>query len=208
MPVVIGDILEVTAEGLILGQTTLSVLHYVVGQTPTQNDPILSQAAVLALINGGASDLSVPYRGCCGTSFQLTRWWAQYIWPTRYIKSTSFVGLNGNFGGASSTSNIAGTIQKASIFAGKKNRGSLHMPGVADNQMNAGELAVALIARYTTLATALTTNIVEGGGGVGRWDPIILHRTKPLNGTYARWEHFTVHDELRTMRRRTLGLGI
>jgi len=87
-----------------------------------------------------------------------------------------------------------------------ENRGAIHMPAVPQTEVTSGKLSNDQLTRYSTLSTALKAIVFETDGP-GRWQPCILHRTRPLNGTYAPWTFTNFFKTVRVQRRRTVGLG-
>lgn len=207
MAIAIGDVVEVTIQYEIFNQINLTILHYKVSNVPTEQDPLASEADLITLLqDGGAYDLLTPAAACIATNCTITKLSTQYIWPVRYVRDFAGKAINGTGVGQTQTCNSAVFVEKLSAFAGKKNRGGIHMPAPPDGNKTLGKVDVGYITNLSTFATACMQRVLETGG-TGAWSPVILHRTKPLNGTAANWEAFNIQDTIRAQRRRTVGVG-
>lgn len=207
MAISIGDVVEVVVQSKLFEQQLMTVLHYVVGQAPTQQDQLVSQQDIIDLLNaGGTFDIITKYKQCLGNNATITGLTAQYIFPVRWRRTREPLSVAGTSGANAVTANTSAMVIKYSAKAGKKNRGAIHMPALPGAALDDGNLNFGYVTDLNDLATQLEENLLEAGGA-GRWDPWILHRTVPLNGTGVVWEAHDIPPTIRVQRRRTLGVG-
>ena len=207
MAVNIGAIVEVSIVSSVFDQLIMTVLHYAVTTAPAEQDALVSQQNLSTLLNeSGTYDILTPYVAACSNDLTVNTLSVQYIYPTRYVRGGVATSFQGAIGTTCKSANYSAMIEKVSNLAGRKNRGAIHMPAVPQTEVTSGKLSNDQLTRYSTLSTALKAIVFETDGP-GRWQPCILHRTRPLNGTYAPWTFTNFFKTVRVQRRRTVGLG-
>lgn len=208
MAVGVNSILEVTIKTSFANQRFMNVLHWVTTVAPTVNGEIASQDQLLTILTtGGAKDVVTPMRNTMSSEISIDGLTTQYIFPVRIRRSEINPAVVGALAGNCKTGNIAGVIGKGSDLAGKANTGSIHVPGIPTDDYTGGNISVLRQGTLATFADACRAELVEPAGGLGRWSAIIYHRTG-APGSYALWTARRVFPTLRTMRRRTVGVGI
>ena len=202
-------IVSLVVEGTVLEQRMLTVLHLrritaTNGATTVTADlaDILFEMQPVA---GGQDWLQTLYLACCANNFTLDRFVAQQIFPTRSVKVTRTVGLAGTVGSPCEIPNVSGVLTKRTVLAGRNQVGSIHMPAVATAEMDNGVLEAAQLVRYANLSASLLTNVVHAAPDA-EYDLVIHHPQFP--GTFNKVNDILTQDTVRTMRRRTLRLGV
>jgi hypothetical protein len=205
MPIPLNGVVELTVRGTLLNQTFLSIFHYrVATQSTIQSVPLesLQFAQHMATIAPGSFIQS--YADLIPSNATVLEVRAQEIFPLRWAPRSVPLSLPGS-GLGTTVSNLSAVITKRTDLAGRKFRGSVHVPlspaNVADGEVNAGYKAL-MVAFSADLVSAQT---VATGGGV--YQPAIYHRFDPNNPSTDVVEGLP-QDTARVMRRRTVGLGI
>jgi hypothetical protein len=130
---------------------------------------------------------------------------AQVVYPGRQYYHSNGVNIAGTFAGTCVTANVAGVIVKRPSHAGRGRTGAVHLAGMDATTMSAGTIGLLQLAAMNTLATQL--RVIQAPGGVlGSFEPVIWSRRLP--GTPSAIVTTFIDPEVRTMHRRTLGLGI
>lgn len=204
----VGSILEYTLVGEVNAQLVETVLHYVVVTesilTPGGNE----ENAFMAQIGvGGPEDLVTPYLAACSQDYTLFATRAQFIYPTRYAYVEIPTTDPGTIASPCAAQNVAGVITKRTQFAGRKQVGAVHMPGVPNNGYAAGSITGTQKTHYENVADQMLLN-PNPTGTAGLYRPIIWHRNTTPLPTFDVWSIYTVQDTLRTMRRRNLRIGV
>jgi hypothetical protein len=197
-----GAIVQVTFSGKVLNQQMLSVLHY------QYENPGGSEDGA-ALLDGLAEELNIAdglhdkYTACLSTDYTFGRIRTQWIIPTRYAYFEKLPTITqGQDAGRVIGPNAAIAINKRTEIAGVHGRGVLHMPGVSTTWITGGQLNVAGFAVYNTLGAKLIEDLTVLAG---TFHPIIFNRATP--GEVAFLNNWVTSPDVRTMHRRTVGLG-
>jgi len=206
MALQIGDIMLVTFRGKIFDQRMLTILHYrVIQGTASGNVFADTQAWADWFANlTAAGELVTVYLATCAPEYSLEEIRVQRISPARNPYAISVVNLVGTNANAARTSNLAASITKRGVVAGRWANGRVQMPGLPADNVVDGEIAIGAQIDYQTLATKLAAdqNYV---GITQQLRPVIYNPGRVPNYTeIATW---TVQTSARTMHRRTLRLG-
>lgn len=205
MPINAGEIIEVVYEGTLLGQKILNTLHYKV-TVPSGTPSVLTALGFFgATFTGGSVSPTLAFLNCLPQNYTLDRIRFQKITAPRSIASYKNIGLPGTRPVNVESSNQAIVISKRAEVAGRHNIGSLHLAGVAQQDMDMGKVGFSLLAQMSILASKMA-NLVPATGDPLEAVPVILNRLNPALSEllYQPYPQTTV----RTMRRRTVGLGI
>ena len=201
-PVPIGSILEVAIEGELFGQQIMTLFHYILESGTIGDGRQLALDALAALQAPGG--LWTDYLLCVSQDMVNISMSAQWIAPTRYAYVTSAVGAaTGGLAQASLPPNVSVALTKTCNNAGRHYVGTIHMPAVAKTSQDEGVIDAGAVVVYTQLAEDVPESIVLGGGT--ELTPAIYNRA-----AYALSPIITacqVQNTLRTMHRRTVGLG-
>lgn len=208
MAVGVNSIMELTFMGTVNSQKVLTILHFACTNQPTQNDAIVVQDDFLQeVIGGGGSPMEVHYTGCCGSNYLLNSLRAQIVSPTRYRPSYLTRNLSGTRTGACTAQNVSGVITKQTDLSGRKQVGSVHIPGISASDYTSGKMTSGWLSDAVLFGNDLLQNVIENGGQ-GVWAPCLYHVGQQGQNAWNRLTAYLVQDTLRTMRRRTVGLGI
>jgi len=208
MAMAIGDIIEFSILWEYFSDKYMNVLHFrkttaqtVPTDVPTELDQINTK-----FLAGGAGSLFTSVRAVVAQNVTMGFVRSQQIWPLRSVAEQANVGVPGAVGNDTATGNIAATITKRTQNAGRKMVGSFHTPGLPDGTYINGVIQrpSAFYTALLDLGDALEANIVTTQGGV--YEPVLFHRNdQPPTAT--RLFSTIVQDTVRTMRRRTVGVG-
>lgn len=209
MGLAFGDVVAVTFEGLVQNQRTLTTFM-IRRASPVDNAKTVIQDLDDLTFHsqpagGGADWLQTAYLAACSTDFTLVSIAAQQITTVRSVKRVRAVGAPGTVVGACEIVNAGATLTKRTNFGGRKEVGSLHMPGMPTNGADNGLLTAAQKTRYNNLAAAIQAAWVVPVTLVS-YNNILFHRGQVPD--YSIVTEVFPQDTIRTMRRRTVGLGI
>jgi hypothetical protein len=198
-----GGIVQVIFEGFILNQQMLTVLHYQLENPGGVADGGLALDALKVQLVGAGS-LHEKYLLAISQNYSQGRIRLQWILPDRFAYREY---IPPNTEGQAPTDtispNAAVAINKKSDLAGVHGHGVTHMPGVPMDSVSAGKVNVAGLLLYADVGTKMKADLVTLGSGT--YHPIIFNRKTP--GEISKITSFTVDDKIRTMHRRTVGLG-
>lgn len=201
------SILEVRYNGTVNGQKVVSVLHWVVSTQWSADNLMLEYQNIYDQIKAtGTFDITTYYLECCSQDYTLDTIDLQFVWPVRYVSRKFTSGGTGVPAVPCSAQNLSAVIEKYTILAGRKYRGSLHVPAIPDGAYTGGELEAAYVPTLADLAAAIKQQIAEDSGP-GLLDPVIYHRGPNENPKHTKVANTVVMPYIRTMRRRTVGVG-
>jgi hypothetical protein len=203
-PLNVNDVVEVTFKGTLFEQIVMSVFHYkYIGTVPIANGP----GALLTFLTNlsAAGELKDTYVACCGPEYTMTEQRAQIVYPTRQVYLSAAVNFPGTNAGACTAPNVSAVVLKSPDQAGHGRTGSLHVPGVPATGYAGGELTNAYALTMANLATkvAKQTFAVVNAGDM---QALIWSHRKPTTPSVIQGAR--VNPYVRTMHRRTVGLGI
>lgn len=153
-------------------------------------------------------------KSCTSQNTTFFRRDTQLIWPTRYRTRTQELNEQGAVGSPAEAQNVAATLTKRGALGKRSNIGSYHVGGVPSTEYQGGILKPAQIDRYESLITNYLDEFQTDNLTTVEYDPVILNKVKnPITEKYeiigaTQVQQWLVQDTLRTMRRRTLRVGI
>lgn len=197
-----GGIIECTFRGTVLNQEMLTVTHWQLDTSGGISDGRLFLEAFCEHIKP-AGALHGQFMACCCNLYVGGRIKLQWILPQRYA-AMEFVPTftTGQIIGQLVAPNVAIAINKQSENAGPHARGVTHMPAVPADFVTDGSLNGAGFGEYNALGTLLKTDIAVLAGNT---HPVIYNRSTPGDSQVI--INCNVSEKLRTMHRRTVGLG-
>jgi len=206
MAISVNDIIAVSFFGRISGQRMINTLHYRANDTSAlATSTLMNNVITEVRAGGGGGDfLESAFLNCIGQNYTLQEIRAQKITTVRAKFESQARAVPGNVAVDCDAPNIAGVITKRGALAGRKYIGSLHMPGVPNGYYLEGDISGTYSTVLNSLATVLLGTIVAGTPAVNYF-PVIYNR-----GSATPWTELSsllVQTSLRTMRRRTVGLG-
>lgn len=206
MPYIVpeGATLQLTLEGSMEQQQVMTVLHYRAIIETAIGD---GYAALMLILNEvTASDqLKDQWLDCLSTAVTNVKTRAQWITPTRYGAREKIVApSSGQVAGAAMPVNAAAAITRRSEGSGRGQLATIHLPGLVKDAVVDGLITAAQQAKMTVFADA-TINTITPAGGTFTLQPIIFNRAAPNLSPFP--VNYTVQRTVRTMHRRTVGLG-
>lgn len=200
-----GDILEVSFSMRQFGQNMLSVFHYQLqlGGAPVDGLSLITAAdAVINLTTAGS--LLADHVTAVHETVSYQEIVYQWIYATRRARVTKTPALLlGDVTGTPLPPNSAAAVTKRSDTAGRHGVGTLHMPGLAIESVSDGVLNATGLAYYTPILTSVGTTITPAIGQ--KLIPVIYNRSNPeLSQPIST---ALIQDSVRTMHRRTVGVG-
>lgn len=204
----VGSIFEVTLRTTVCNQKCLNVLHYVV-ETESSETSIVAETIQLATAIETAGGLGDKFRGALSALAIHDETVAQCIKDTlgtRFARQVLDVGDPGELAGDVLTANVAAVITKRTSFSGRWAVGSFHMGGVPGSYFSGGLITDAPYkAALNALASEILQSVTTASGG--EYQPVIYH-PDGLHGGHTMILETELQDQVRVMRRRTVGLGI
>lgn len=202
-----GDLYQYTVETKVNDQHCLTVfglresqpsaLGYV-GQMNTLN---------AAEDGGGAGTIRTLLTQCLAANAEIIGYTAQKVSPTRQMKVSLPVSRFGLQGAVCTFQNVSAVITRRGLVADKRSISTLHMPGLPDDQAFQGEIVPGFKVVMNLLCNKLITNwgpYVDGS----EYENVIINRLGPGILASRLIVQATPQVTVRTMRRRTVGIGI
>lgn len=201
-----GDKVSVQFRGICFNQQILmNRILLISGDFPALNSVNADLQLILTSVGAaGVQDYQTPYLACLPATYTLLEIRAQRFKPTRSAYSSVFpVGAVGTNAGAATTANDAAVITYRTAFAGKGQRGNMHIGPMPDAGAAAGLITNAYKATLGVLGNAMLASFIPPGSG-SLCVPIDYHKASNL---FDLWQSFRLGDTARIMRRRTVGIG-
>lgn len=196
-------------------QVNINVLHWLpVGNSVGFTLDELMDAFHAALGGVGNGTWIGEMKACTSQNTTFFRRDTQLIWPTRYRTRTQELNEQGAVGSPAEAQNVAATLTKRGALGKRSNIGSYHVGGVPSTEYQGGILKPAQVDRYESLITNFLDDFRSDNLTTVEYDPAILNKIKnPITEKYeiigaTQVQQWLVQDTLRTMRRRTLRVGI
>lgn len=206
MPVAANDIIQLTVEGRKDGQAILNMFCYRVAAAPSSGTVSDNITALIAeLWDDPLGTWTGPWLNIMPSDYTLRAIRGQRLAPTRSAYVEVLVQTTGLIeGNLMETANLSWVFIKQSETAGRWAQSPTHMLMPSQDWFNNGELNnFGAAVRATFLA--LVPQIVAPGDG-GSYEPVIFNPGRQPN--FVKITHVTSKQEVRVMRRRTVGLGI
>jgi len=210
MPLGVNDVVHIIYHGTLFSQKVMTNYAYRVSANTSTDTISIDQVSIATFFSNAVNPMVSQLRGLTTADYSLTDVSCQRILPVRMtIASVATGGLAGLRAGTCDTPNVASVFTRKTTFAGRKQRSTIHLYALPNSEITSGMLDGGYLADLqayasTTLGTAL---VPAAGGGQITLRPVIVHR--PLApGNYDDVVDSDVNDRCRTMRRRTVGLGI
>lgn len=203
----VGDRVLITINSSLFNQRIMSTFCY--GISSITGTP--SQASLLAALHAkvtAVSGLCETFRNCVPAQLEVNSIWYQIIAPIRYAKYqfTTGLGLGLLADNDFFSANQSAVILRRGELGGRSAVSTLHIPlgqtpGCQANGALGGDVQSPLIDMAQFMVTTITTT-----GTVAAFVPVI--NNGPGLGDLTPIAFTTVMDNVRTMRRRGVGLGI
>jgi len=194
------DIHRVVIEGTLHAQTVQTVLHYL-----TTVDTGLSPVAQATALAARVAAIVVPQlKSIQSAEYAHTRIIVQKIFPLPPrlpIINTTALGA-GSVAGSSLPCADCAVITKRTIFAGRKYRGRIFVPGVPVTSELDSQLSPAALTTWQAVADAINVALVQAPGDT--WAMTLWHKSTSTNDVVTQ---LIARPILRSQRRRQVGRG-
>lgn len=206
MPVAANDIIQLTVEGRKDAQAILNVFTYRVAAAPSSGTVSDNITALIAeLWDDPLGTWTTPWLNIMPSDYTLRAIRGQRLAPTRGAYVEVLKQTVGNIAeNPIETANLSWVFIKQSETAGRWAQSPTHMLMPSMNWFTNGELNNTA-GPERAVFLALVPAIVAPGDG-GSYEPVIYNPGRVPN--FVRITHVTEKQEVRVMRRRTVGLGI
>lgn len=208
-PLLVDDLIQVTYVGRLLAQQIITVLHMRVVTAPS--GPSTAEGQLQLLLDGklavrADNPFLDHYIDAAANNYTMDYVRAQRIRPTRSVYAQAAISLPGEWPAAATTANLAASIEKQSLHAGRKGVGRVQFgPIAADVIINGIVDSDYRAVQLQDLADDLYGSITPPSplGGEFRY-------CLPAGGTDHSYDIYNAFpmDTVRTMHRRTLRLGV
>lgn len=206
MPLAVSDIIQVTAFGLKDLQNVLNTWHFRCITAPSTGTEAANLFALIDhIFDDPGGTYFDAYLALMPDDYTLQSVRAQRVTPNRTAYAERLVVTAGTgVGVAIDTSNMTWVVIKQSALAGRRGKGTQHLLLQSHEWMTNGLLNNNGAAARQTYADLLDNQQSPVPGGV--YQPVIYHPNFSPN--FSDITHATIKQEIRTMRRRTVGRGI
>jgi len=209
MAVPAGAIALVTFKGSYANQRILLTLPYrcATAPAPEKGTTEVSAALAAAAVAAGAGKIRTNYLAMLPTTYTLQEVRAQLIWPTRFRYAVELPNATGSII-ATGPGNIAATMTNWSVKAGRDQISTKHIGPLPPSLQSSGSLTNDGIASMLALQASILADINLTPAANGLWRPTIYHKNLKVGGLISDdLVSGIVFDQVRVMRRRTVGLG-
>jgi len=206
MPYEIGTnaCLQIQFEGRLAGQQVMNVMTYVYqGEEVTEDGPLVVDE-IDGMINPN-NKLFDLWLQCLSEDVVSCLRFYQWIHPIRYAYITKGVDANA-VGGVATPSmppNMSQAVTRQTNYAGREEVSTLKLPGLPIDAVLDGFITDLHLAKLNAFGAESCKQIVLGSGS--KMIPIPWNKTSP--GTANTLINSYAHNTVRTMHRRTVGLG-
>lgn len=203
-PISLGNIVEVTTIFHDSNQVIMNLFHYKFFSGPVITDGRAALQDLMDAMQAGGG-FTQKYAQCISQNIADINLFAQWIYTTRYSKKESLNPIGPGLVAADRVSpNLAVAITKRGDLANKHNVGTIHMGGVPNTFQEFGNVTAAGFLAYDDFRLTASASITTALGRV--YHPLIFNREDP--GASVEVSTTFTQTTTRTMRRRTVGLGI
>lgn len=204
MAINVNDLIRVTYFNRMFGQRLLTVLHMRVVTAPSGSADIVSLTNLADRLADPAQPWVAAWRNIVTSDVTFDEVRCQKVFPTRTIYGKSATGFNGTESGNAITANTALSVEKRSAVAGRRGIGRVQLAGSRIVDMVTGSFDPTYLGAVQVAAQNLIAlQSVPLDGGVYAWclpNPTPLTSANDIVDVQAK-------DTVRTMHRRTVGLG-
>ncbi len=207
------DILELKVNGSLFGQKMINVFHYRLVNLPTDPDYFNTLTAFLSGMS--TASFKSTFLACCPSDYTLVNMTAQRVSPERDVYEIQYFLVPGTGAAANPAQDANAVITKqtdhvgqhvAGVITNKGGTGSVHMPGIPSTAGAAGLITAGYSTTLDVFGAAMIAPYSPISGG--DWQPCIWHRKDTPQPSSHDLRTFTTQQEIRIMRRRTVGQGI
>lgn len=211
MPIAVDDVFLCSTIGECAGQRIQNTFYYYIKQIDpgaTYTDLEAQQALNVSLFSDTAGNLKDKLMACLPMNYNLRETWVQKVFPARYRKTVDAQTDAGDITIEALATNIAAVIGRYGAEGNRHNIGSLHVGPLptSDDYFGNGVLSVTYRPTLIALADQLKADVTIGSGTLVTFGPCLFAAVgtpvkQPIIAT-------ALQDTVRTMRRRTVRVGI
>jgi len=207
MALALGDVIQLSLRGTLFGQRILNILHYSVAVVGTGTE--YDQLSILTsnfVTDAFATPLRGTFLGSLAPQYTLDEVRAQRVYPTRTVYAYTLDGGVGLYATGCEICNVAASMEKRTLTAGRMGIGRIQLAGIPTAVMNDGELTAGyLTGPLADLATSLLSSLTTTAPVV-TYTPCLFNPTAPVN-KFSPIFSIIPQTSIRVMRRRTLRVG-
>lgn len=202
------DVIQVNLWMEQFGQTLLNTHHYRLASSTTIADGPAALSALLTAIKSDTDGLYLGMKPLVSETLSFVRMTAQRIYQARYRAQTTTLGTVGEVDAEVNPplpQNTAISVARWPARAVRGSTGRVQIPGVVFGDVSAGKLTETAMTAWGTYAFSLTYGYTTGTAD--QWKPCLYHAAGAGSLSYD-VIGANVQQNVRTMRRRTVGRGI
>ena len=206
MPLVANDVVRISLIGECLDQQIQFVSDWYLEATQSLQTPVEDELDILSEVVAAGNAYLSTYLSCMPENYTLRDVRVQAISALRHPYVNSATNDPGTIPSAATTPNIAATFMRYGEIAGRDKISVSHIGPIPPNSFTGGVVNDAHRTRLFILADKwLTSIVVPNPAMILR--PCVQHRN-PLNPGVAILRYPRVGTTVRTMRRRTVEIGV
>jgi len=196
--------LQIQFEGRHAGQQVMNVMTYVYQNEAIEEDGPLLIDEIDGIVTGGGG-LWQNWLACLSEDVTDCVRFYQWIHPIRYayVAKGTAIPEAGQVASPAMPPNISQVVTRQTNFAGREEVSTLKLPGVPSDRVVGGFLTAPAVFALGEFGVSSCNEINLGSGG--KMVPIPWNRTSPGSANQLRTAY--AHNTVRTMHRRTVGLG-
>ncbi len=204
---VVNDVVQVILRANVSSQVNLNVLHYRV-TTSTGAATYFEQMDAIAAEMGTPGGVGIVGETSRLQSEDYLYDWVQTqkVGPVRSLYTRTALGAPGTVVEPCNAVNVSAVITKQTEIPGRGFSGSFHIGGLPPSAYEFGQLTNATIVQMNVICAALAADLSLLAGAL-RLTPVCFSQTGGIGGETNTIVNCFPQPQLRTMRRRTLGLG-
>lgn len=204
-PLAVNDIVLYSIFGRLAGQQLIHTFHYKL--TTVNGDPYTEALDAFLAFQFGASGIATALLPIMPSNYRMETHRAQVIFPTRRRYVEALIDTPGAWASAARTPNTAMSIKRIGLAATRQGVGRLQVP-IGDDLMTNGTINLAgIAAELLDIDTAMELEFTPPGDG-NVYQPVLFGKDANGNLTNTPIIEVAAMTTVRTMHRRTVGLGI
>lgn len=206
IPVAANHVMRVTYNQSLFGQRLMSVFHFVCKTSPAGGTSYAQ--AVQNFADRLADNAIAPlddWLAAVAPELTFLDVRVQRVWPQRDVYFNTPIALEGTFATGCNMSIHAASVTKKTLFFGPAGVGRTQVGGIPDAVIEDGSLSASYRLQLKTAFEGFLGDITVAADG-GKYRSMVWHGFEPSEEDEV-FDVF-VQDSVRTMHRRTLGLGI
>jgi len=206
MPLPVGSVVRVSYNGVCLGQRIRFVTDWKIRSSNSIQNSQQDTRDIAELFGTPLNIFQPAYLACLPQNYMLEDVTAQAVHPVRYAHGQYLSNTPGAIATDATASNVAATFVRYGELAGRNKISVSHIGPVPPGQYTGGYTTVPYNLLLATCAGTFKTPTSTLAPTIVL-DPVVLHRDPNANPATNLLEYYRIGFTLRTMRRRTVGVG-